>query len=554
MGKGTSGVDTSILYRADELAKAIADGLEIIVVEGEKDADNLWRLGFAATCNAHGASAPGKAPKWKKKHSDQLTGAAIVVLNDHDAPGAAHAQAVCKLSVGVAKSVRRLNLADHWPDIPRGGDVSDWLDHGGGTQDKLATLIAGAPAAEHEPAERPTIIIEAGETKRIVDDIEAALLASGLLLYQRGGLIVSPGVSRLPTWNKEKVTAQVILERPTDRLVEDAETVAQFMKYNDRGDLTPCGMPRRLASTLKSRLFDLRFPVIVAIANTPSISPFGELLDVPGFDPATGVLYDPLEVTFPRVPDPPTDSEIKAAFDRLLLTLHTLDDDFVAPEDKGVALSILMTSVARRGLDFAPMHGMDAPVAGSGKSLVVELASILVTGHGAVVMSQGETREETEKKLGAVLMRGDPIIAIDNCDFPLEGQTLNQALTQPLVQVRILGKSEMITVQTSALVTATGNNLTPKGDLVRRTIVGRIDPKCARPELRQYDFDPIAYAMENRARLVVDILTLLKGYHNKGRPNRPHELQSFKHWSNTVRGCICWLAQAFPSARTRRPG
>ena len=141
--KGTSGVDTSFLYRADELAKAIADGLEIIAVEGEKDADNLWRLGFAATCNAHGASAPGKAPKWKKKHSDQLTGGAIVVLNDHDAPGAA--QAVCKLSVGVAKSVRRLNLADHWPDIPRGGDVSDWLDHGGGSQDKLATLTEERP-------------------------------------------------------------------------------------------------------------------------------------------------------------------------------------------------------------------------------------------------------------------------------------------------------------------------------------------------------------------------------------------------------------------------
>ena len=86
--KNTKGVETSFLYRADELAKAIADGLEIIAVEGEKDADNLWRLGFAATCNAHGASAPGKAPKWKKKHTDQLTGGAIVVLNDHDAPGA----------------------------------------------------------------------------------------------------------------------------------------------------------------------------------------------------------------------------------------------------------------------------------------------------------------------------------------------------------------------------------------------------------------------------------------------------------------------------------
>jgi putative DNA primase/helicase len=551
--RGTSGIDTSILYRADELAKAIGDGLEIIVVEGEKDADNLWRLGFAGTCNAHGASAPGKAPKWKKEHSDQLTGAAVVVLNDHDAPGVAHAQAVCELSIGVAKSVRRLNLADHWPDIPKGGDVSDWLDHGGGTRDKLATLIAGAPAAKHKPATRPTIIIEVGETKRIVDEIEAALLASDLQLYKRGGLIVSPGVSRLPTWNKGKVIAQAIIERPPDRLVEDAEAIAQFLRRNKNGDLVPCDMPKRLALTLKARLLDLKFPVIAAIANTPSISPFGELLDRPGFDPETGVLYDPLEVAFPRVPDLPTESATKAALDRLLLTLHTLDDDFVAPEDKGVALSTLMTSVARRALDFAPLHGVDAPVAGSGKSMVIEIASILATGHGAVVMSQGETREETEKKLGVVLMRGDALIAIDNCDLPLEGEILNQALTQSLLQVRILGRSEMVTVQAWALITATGNNLTPKGDLVRRSIVARLDPKCARPELRQYNFDPIAYAMENRAQLVVDVITLLKAYHNKGCPNRPPELQSFKHWSNTVRGCICWLAEAFPDANLADP-
>ena len=162
--RGTSGVDTSILYRADELAKAITDGREVIVAEGEKDVDRLWALGFAATCNAHGASEPGKAPKWTKKHSDQLTGAAIVVLNDHDAPGVAHAQAVCKLSLGVAKSVKRLHLADHWPDISAGGDVSDWLDHGGGTRDKLATLIAGVTDAPAEP-------------KATDDDAELARLA-----------------------------------------------------------------------------------------------------------------------------------------------------------------------------------------------------------------------------------------------------------------------------------------------------------------------------------------------------------------------------------------
>jgi hypothetical protein len=45
--------------------------------------------------------------------------------------------------------------------------------------------------------------------------------------------------------------------------------------------------------------------------------------------------------------------EITAALGRILTLLHTLNKDFVAPEDKGVALSTIMTAIARRGLDHA---------------------------------------------------------------------------------------------------------------------------------------------------------------------------------------------------------
>ena len=120
--KGTKGVDTKIIYRADEVKKAIAEGRLIACVEGEKDADNLWSIGIAATCNAHGASEPGNHPKWTKAHSEQLADADLVVLNDNDAAGYEHADATCRLSLGIAKRVRRLDLAPHWPDMPKGAE------------------------------------------------------------------------------------------------------------------------------------------------------------------------------------------------------------------------------------------------------------------------------------------------------------------------------------------------------------------------------------------------------------------------------------------------
>ena len=154
--KGTKGVDTSIIYRADEAAKAIEAGGAICVVEGEKDADNLWCLDIPATCNAHGASEPGKKPKWTGKHSAQLEAADIIIFNDNDAAGYEHADTTCKLSQGVTKRVRRLDLKEHWPEIPKGGDISDWLAVGGEhTPDKLRALIAAAPDYKTEAAPPP---------------------------------------------------------------------------------------------------------------------------------------------------------------------------------------------------------------------------------------------------------------------------------------------------------------------------------------------------------------------------------------------------------------
>ena len=80
-----------------------------------------------------------------------------------------------------------------------------------------------------------------------------------------------------------------------------------------------------------------------------------------------------------------------------------------------IALSAFLTACIRRSLPSAPMHAFTSPVPGSGKSMLVDLASIIATGEIAAVISQGKTDEEFEKRLGACLLAGDPIIAIDNC-------------------------------------------------------------------------------------------------------------------------------------------
>src|SRR5215475_13434299 len=136
---GTNAVDTSaLLYRIDEAKEAMAAGEPILIVEGEKDVDTCWGLGFAATCNAHGAG------KWTREHSEQLRGADLVVLNDNDKPGRDHAVDVCVASANTARSLRKLALIDDWPAMPEGGDITDWMNQGG-TANELLELINNAP-------------------------------------------------------------------------------------------------------------------------------------------------------------------------------------------------------------------------------------------------------------------------------------------------------------------------------------------------------------------------------------------------------------------------
>ena len=148
--KGTKGVDTSILYHADEAAKAIAGGRVILVAEGEKDVDRLRALGFAATCNAHGASETGKNPKWTKAHSEQLRGADIVVLNETTRPvtPTPTPRASSRSASPSASSASTSRM--HGQTYPRVATFRTGLTQGH-TREELAALID--TASDYEPRE-----------------------------------------------------------------------------------------------------------------------------------------------------------------------------------------------------------------------------------------------------------------------------------------------------------------------------------------------------------------------------------------------------------------
>lgn len=99
------------LYKLPQVLKAS----EVWIVEGEKDADNLHKIGICATCNAMGAE------KWMDGYSDSLKGKKVVICGDNDAAGKRHVNKVFESLAGKVLEVRIVELPKEHKD------VSDWL-------------------------------------------------------------------------------------------------------------------------------------------------------------------------------------------------------------------------------------------------------------------------------------------------------------------------------------------------------------------------------------------------------------------------------------------
>ena len=73
---------------------------------------------------------------------------------------------------------------------------------------------------------------------------------------------------------------------------------------------------------------------------------------------------------------------------------------------------------------------------------------------------------------------------IDNVTHPLGNQYLDMALTAQAITGRILGQTQTAEAPWNAVLFATGNNLSYRGDMIRRVVPIALDPKMEKPEER----------------------------------------------------------------------
>ena len=331
---------------------------------------------------------------------------------------------------------------------------------------------------------RPTIEVQKGELHNLATDAETALIRAGAPFYVRGGQIVRPIVDL----GKTRCGADTQVLRMTRvelyNMIDHMSRSAAWAKFDGRKKgLVPIDPPKEVASILLARDGEWKFPAICGVIATQTLRADGSLLTRPGFDPATRLLlHNPPPI--PPIPASPTRADAERA---LQLLLSLLDEfPFVDDASRSVALSALITPVVRGAMAVAPLHAMTAPTAGTGKSFIVDIASVIATGDLPDSLAIAPKFEETAKTLDGAVLDGRAIISIDNVNGELGGDKLCQMVERPVIGVRRLGGSDIIRVESRATVFANGNNLRLIADMTRRTILCSLDAKLERPEEREF--------------------------------------------------------------------
>jgi putative DNA primase/helicase len=347
---------------------------------------------------------------------------------------------------------------------------------------------------------KPEIELGPKDSPRLGEAVTRAmmeLVARDAKVYQRAGKLMRPITE--PSFDAQSNSVMV------DSLIELDEAALKLLlmrelrwvrrlKNEGKRFVNPgFEIPRLI---LKARGWP--FAPVSGLINAPTLRPDGSLLWEEGYDDKTGLLL----INPPKVPIKlkPTCDDAAAALKILQGLLSEVP--FVKDMDRAVALSLILTTILRGALETSPLHIFVAPTAGSGKSFVVDIASLIATGHRCAVVAATGISDELEKRLGAAMVSGRTLISLDNLSGELSSNLLCQAVSQPVISFRPLGVSSEVNLTTRSVFVATGNNLSIADDLGRRTLLATLDPGLERPWQRQFQQKPLEMITRDRPRYI----------------------------------------------------
>ena len=408
-----------------------------------------------------------------------------------------------------------------------------------GKRTSLAALAAASKShASPVSPDLPMIDITNRQLRDITADALKALIEANdpPRVFLRSGDLV-----RVRTDEHGRIRIEILRE---SHVCGRLARVANFVRYTRTGQLRHVPPPILVVRDLTA-LGRWDLPVLEGVVEAPTMRPDGSILDMPGYDVATRLVYIPAAgLHIPSIPKEPSREEVRRS-------LALLDDGFgdfpyVDEASRANMLALLLTFIVRPSIkSHAPLALIDAPRAGTGKTLAVEAVSQITTGRTAALMSAPAGDEEFRKRLTSVLLDGPTVVTIDNVENKLSAPSLASVLTAYNWHDRMLGSTSMVTLPQRATWIATGNNIKLGGDMPRRCYWIRLDSQLARPWQRPTEGfrhpNLLGWITENRGNLLAALLTIARAWHVAGKPSAEvPPLGSFEAWARTLGGILAF--------------
>lgn len=453
----------------------------VVIVEGEKDADSLIRLGLPATTNAMGAS------KWKPEYSEFLRGKDVVILPDNDEPGRRHADLIAGHIAGIAKTIRVITISQ----LPK-GDVTDWLEQEGGSNDRLLETISKS---------RPIDIRTINETFQLAQAKE-----SNKIPFRNYRIDVEDdGVKK-----KIKQTPRHINE-----MIQDIFT--RFL-----------GFPRKVGDEIFDS--DRDTGEIVYLRNTQKLFGWIERKSKQKIEWARGIgmtsmdiFFEGLKAEAPKyeaisfVPDFPRRNDVYYHHAPLIdpspghKCFEQLVDFFVpiSPEYRVLIKAFFAAPLYYEPYISRPMWIIDSETPGAGKSSLATRVSLLY-GHPAIEIKTRDfarDMQEVTKRLVSAEGRQARMLLIDNVVGTFASEELSSMVTMPYITGRPpYGYGEECRPNNLTYV-ITANNASIDNDLAIRSFFIRL--KTLSEYRDTWTRELSDYITRNRIQIFSDIIDML---------------------------------------------
>ena len=392
-----------------------------------------------------------------------------------------------------------------------------------------------APPPPSNPS-LPAILIDDRQLSELTDEAMAAVALGNdpPSVFVRGGTLArvvkdEHGQPKIESFDRARVRCRL------------SEVANFFTMRKGEDGFEPVGTnpPLSLAENVLA-LGRWNLPPLVGITRAPILRTDGTICTSPGYDAVSKLMYCPDPgLTLTPIPEYPDSNETQACVDILLNVIGEFPfaDDASRANALAILFSILMRPVIA---GHVPLAIVDAPMQGTGKTLLVTaLATIAVGNVAAESIPTKQNEDEWRKKITSILLAASPFVMLENIpdNTNIDSPSLAATLTSNEWSDRLLGRNETIRLPARAVWAATGNNLRVTGDMPRRSYSIRLDANIERPwERTGFHIKELeSYVKVQRGDLLSAALTIIRAWYTNGKPQADvPTLGSFEEWANTV--------------------